>query len=98
MRTLEDGHLKPDMFHTQKCLGGTGTGVLAFLNGKGGSGQFDTMCSMTPKQYAFYMAYVYGTYPLDMSQYTNLFHSTRIPRKVGTPPAPPRPPLFLSLI
>jgi hypothetical protein len=61
------------------------------------------MCSMTPKAYAFYMAYVYGTYPLDMSQvltllsilvqkyiltpveemsqYENLFSSTRIPRK-----------------
>lgn len=81
MRTFEDGHLKPDMFHTNKCLGGTGTGFFSFLNGKGGSSEFDFMCSMTPKPYAFYTSYIYGTYPLDMSQYENLLHSTRIPRK-----------------
>eukprot|EP00960_Hanusia_phi_P027250 746718-Hanusia_phi.AAC.1 len=78
-RTLTEGHLIPDMFHTQKCLGGTGTGFFKFLNGKGGSSQFETVCAMTPRNYAFYAAYIYGTYPLDMSQYQNLFQSTRVP-------------------
>ena len=80
MRTLEDQKLKPDMFHTQKCMGGVGKGFFSFLNGKGGGAQYETVCSLTPKKYAFYPSYVYGTYPLDMSQYRNLFHSTRIPR------------------
>uniref|UniRef100_A0A7S4PFT3 Choline/carnitine acyltransferase domain-containing protein n=1 Tax=Guillardia theta TaxID=55529 RepID=A0A7S4PFT3_GUITH len=78
-RTLMDGHLMPDMFHTQKCMGGTGTGFFQFLNGKGGSPQFETVCAMTPRNLAFYAAYIYGTYPLDMSQYQNLFQSTRVP-------------------
>jgi len=78
-RTLEDGNLVPDMFHTQKCMGGTGTGALSFLNGKGGSSQFETVCSLMPRKYSFYAAYIYGTYPLDMSQYHNLFMSTRVP-------------------
>lgn len=58
-----------DELHTQACMGGTGTGFFKFLNGKGGSDQFNTVCSMLPKQYSFYGAYLYGTYPLDMSQY-----------------------------
>lgn len=81
-RTLKDEKLPPDLFHTQACMGGTGTGFFSFLNGKGGSSQFDTVCSMTPKSYAFYAAYLYGSFPLDMSQYKNLFNSTRIPKRV----------------
>mmetsp|Transcript_25946 Transcript_25946/g.65404 ORF Transcript_25946/g.65404 Transcript_25946/m.65404 type:complete len:674 (+) Transcript_25946:87-2108(+) len=78
-KTLKDLKLDPDMFHTQACMGGTGTGFFKFLNGKGGSDQFNTVCSMLPKKYAFYGAYLYGTYPLDMSQYNGLFNSTRVP-------------------
>mmetsp|Transcript_13485 Transcript_13485/g.33116 ORF Transcript_13485/g.33116 Transcript_13485/m.33116 type:complete len:403 (-) Transcript_13485:13-1221(-) len=78
-KTLNDRKLEPDMFHTQACMGGSGQGFFSFLNGKGGSDQFDTVCSMIPKKYAFYGAYLYGTYPLDMSQYNGLFNSTRVP-------------------
>jgi len=78
-RTVTDGKLIPDMFHTQACMGGTGTGFFSFLNGKGGSKEFEMVCSMLPRSVAFYGAYLYGTYPLDMSQYNNLFMSTRVP-------------------
>lgn len=35
---------------------------------------------MIPSSIAFYGAYMYKAFPLDMSQYKNLFNSTRIPR------------------
>ena len=35
---------------------------------------------MIPSSIAFYGAYMYKAFPLDMSQYKNIFNSTRVPR------------------
>mmetsp|Transcript_62182 Transcript_62182/g.166858 ORF Transcript_62182/g.166858 Transcript_62182/m.166858 type:complete len:666 (+) Transcript_62182:10-2007(+) len=78
-RTLTDEQLEPDLFHTKACMGGSGEGFFKFLNGRGGDDSFKLVCSSIPKKYAFYGAYLYGSYPLDMSQYSGLFQSTRIP-------------------
>ena len=64
-RTLRDKKLEPDIFHTKKHTKN--------------SAWFDAMCSMLPESIAFYGAAALGAYPLDMSQYKNLFQSTRIP-------------------
>lgn len=42
---------------------------------------FQTFMEMSPKRAAFYVAAAAGAYALDMSQYHNLFSSTRIPKK-----------------
>lgn len=78
-RTLTDKQLRPDIYHTNACMGGSGKGFLKFLNGKGGSAEFDRVTSLLPSSLSFYGAYAYGSYPLDMSQYQNLFESTRLP-------------------
>ena len=69
----------PPPFGAQACMGGSGEGFFRFLNGRGGDDTFKTFCSLLPRRFAFYGAYVYGTYPLDLSQYSGLFQSTRIP-------------------
>eukprot|EP00292_Cryptomonas_paramecium_P034348 CAMPEP_0113723348 /NCGR_PEP_ID=MMETSP0038_2-20120614/38365_1 /TAXON_ID=2898 /ORGANISM="Cryptomonas paramecium" /LENGTH=200 /DNA_ID=CAMNT_0000652911 /DNA_START=185 /DNA_END=783 /DNA_ORIENTATION=- /assembly_acc=CAM_ASM_000170 len=79
-KTLADEQLEPDIFHTKACMGGSGKGFFKFLNGRGGDEGFKLVCSSIPKPFAFYGAYLYGAYPLDMSQYSGLFQSTRIPR------------------
>ena len=65
-RTLLDEKLEPDLFHTQPA--------------KSKTSRFETLCKWTPKPFAFYTSYLHGCYPLDMSQYQNLFSSTRIPK------------------
>ena len=66
MRTLEAGALEPDLFHTEPH--------------KSKTALFETAVSLLPRKVSFYGAYLCGAYPLDMSQYGNLFRSTRIPR------------------
>jgi len=66
-RTLLDEKLKPDIFHTEPKRSMTST--------------YETVCSLLPRQVAFYGSYYFGAYPLDMSQYKNLFSSTRIPNE-----------------
>ena len=65
-RTLRDGHLEPDIFHTEPK--------------KSQSGWWEKVIPLVPRKFSFYGAYAVGAYPLDMSQYDLLFQSTRIPR------------------
>lgn len=67
-RTLRDGHLKPDLFHTKPHL-------------TKDKPWFDTLCALTPSSVSLYPSAALGAYPLDMSQYKNLFQSTRLPQK-----------------
>lgn len=64
-KTLKDGQLSPDIFHTKP----------EYSKSK----WFPTLMNLMPTSYAFYGAAALGAYPLDMSQYKNLFQSTRIP-------------------
>ncbi|RLN75032.1 hypothetical protein BBJ28_00027083, partial [Nothophytophthora sp. Chile5] len=65
-RTLRDKKLEPDIFHTKPQTSKT----------KG----FQYFCKFLPESVSFYGAAAMGAYPLDMTQYKNLFSSTRIPR------------------
>lgn len=42
-----------------------------------------TYCAVrfVPSTFSWYAAYLVKAFPLDMSQYERLFHSTRVPRK-----------------
>ncbi|OQR96495.1 choline/Carnitine O-acyltransferase [Thraustotheca clavata] len=64
--TLRDKQLVPDIFHTKPQHSKTE--------------MFDTVMKYLPESISFYGAAAVGAYPLDMSQYKNLFQSTRIPR------------------
>jgi len=66
MRTLESGNLTPDVFHTNPRRSKT-----AF---------FEEAVRLLPQGIAFYGAAACGAFPLDMSQYANLFRSTRVPK------------------
>ena len=63
--TLRAGALEPDVFHTKDI---TKNRVLQTI-----------IAGLTPKVYGSYPMYALGAYPLDMSQYSRLFASTRIP-------------------
>ena len=65
-RTLERGLLEPDVFHTAPNRSQTSL--------------FNEVVRLLPQSVSFYGAAACGAYPLDMSQYGNLFRSTRIPR------------------
>lgn len=77
-RSLKDNLLEPEVYHLNKKKSDTET--------------FRTVCSNVPSIFAWYVAFLFKAYPLDMSQYPNLFGSTRIPetdkdriyRKPGT--------------
>ncbi len=58
--------LKPEIFHLNPEKSDT---VL-----------FQRLMSFIPESVAFYGAYMFNAYPLDMSQYFRLFNSTRIPK------------------
>ena len=66
-RTMRDGHLRPDIVHFKPHISETGT--------------WENAMKWVPRQVSFYAAAACGAICLDMSQYTNLFHSTRIPRR-----------------
>ena len=66
-KTLRDKQLAPDIFFVKPAL----------KDAK----WFNTMCAYLPERVAFYGAAAFDAYPLDMSQYPNLFQSTRIPGK-----------------
>ncbi|KAJ1634246.1 hypothetical protein T492DRAFT_865438 [Pavlovales sp. CCMP2436] len=66
-RTLRDGELGPDVFHTKPKLTETAW--------------WEAFASRLPRSVAFYGAAALGAYPLDMSQYANLFETTRVPRR-----------------
>ena len=75
-RTLRDGYLTPDIFHRKPEWSKTE--------------RYEQVLSATPRRVAWPVSFLFQAYPLDMSQYANLFHSTRVPdwgrdRLVSTP-------------
>jgi len=67
LRTYEENVLEPDIFHTNPK--------------RSKHPLWPEVMRMLPRSVAFYGAAATGAYPLDMSQYHNLFRSTRIPRQ-----------------
>lgn len=67
-RSLEENVLEPEVFH----LNPKKTGKSSF---------YRDFMRMTPESIATYVSFAFKAFPLDMSQYKNLFNSTRIPRK-----------------
>ena len=67
LRTLESNALQPDVFHTDPARSKHPLWAEAMR--------------LLPRSVAFYGAAACGAYPLDMSQYDNLFRSTRVPRQ-----------------
>ena len=66
-RTLRDEQLEPDIFHTKPK--------------KSETAWFKQAVKATPRKLSWFVGFAFGAYALDMSQYKNLFHSTRIPHK-----------------
>lgn len=69
MRSLREGILEPEVFHLNPTKSDTNT--------------FRKITSMLPTSISWYGAYMFNAYPLDMSQYSKIFNSTRIPQ-IGT--------------
>lgn len=67
-RSLEDGVLEPEVFHLNP-------------NKSGKSQLYKDLMSVVPNAIATYVSFAFKAFPLDMSQYKNLFNSTRIPRR-----------------
>uniref|UniRef100_K3WDH9 Choline/carnitine acyltransferase domain-containing protein n=1 Tax=Globisporangium ultimum (strain ATCC 200006 / CBS 805.95 / DAOM BR144) TaxID=431595 RepID=K3WDH9_GLOUD len=65
-RTLRDLKLEPDVFHTKPQYSKTPA--------------FNYYAKLLPESISFYGAAALGAYPLDMSQYKNLFASARLPK------------------
>ncbi|KAI8497228.1 Carnitine O-palmitoyltransferase 2, mitochondrial [Branchiostoma belcheri] len=65
MKCLRAELLKPEIFH---------------LGERSKSKWFERVIRYVPSSLSWYGAYMANGYPLDMSQYKNLFNSTRIPR------------------
>eukprot|EP00005_Dracoamoeba_jomungandri_P001567 CAMPEP_0174262420 /NCGR_PEP_ID=MMETSP0439-20130205/12964_1 /TAXON_ID=0 /ORGANISM="Stereomyxa ramosa, Strain Chinc5" /LENGTH=668 /DNA_ID=CAMNT_0015347125 /DNA_START=1 /DNA_END=2007 /DNA_ORIENTATION=+ len=65
-RTLSKKVLEPDIFHTQPT--------------KSKAPWFENAIRFVPTSLSWYGAYLVGAYPLDMSQYSRLFLSTRVPK------------------
>jgi len=63
--TLNTGMLEPEVYHMNPK--------------KSDTDMFRTVTSLLPSAVSWYGAYLYKAFPLDMSQYSNLFNSTRIP-------------------
>ncbi|CAL1532065.1 unnamed protein product, partial [Lymnaea stagnalis] len=66
MKTLRDEKLEPEVFHLNPAKSNTKT--------------FRTVTSLLPSSLSWYGAYLFKAFPLDMSQYKNLFNSCRVPR------------------
>lgn len=65
MNSLRKGILEPEVFHMNPK--------------KSDTKRFRTITAILPSPISWYGAYMFNAYPLDMSQYHNLFNSTRIP-------------------
>nr|CAG4650079.1 EOG090X04D9 [Sida crystallina] len=63
--TLRNGFLEPEVYHLNPK--------------KSDTDSFRTYMRLLPEAVSWYGAYLYKAYPLDMSQYSSLFNSTRIP-------------------
>jgi carnitine O-palmitoyltransferase 2 len=66
-RTMRDGHLKPDLYHTKPHKSDTPT--------------FEKVVRFVPEAVSWFAGFAVGAYALDMSQYNRLFQSTRIPER-----------------
>jgi carnitine O-palmitoyltransferase 2 len=66
-KSLRQNQLKPEIFHLDPVKSDT---LL-----------FQRLMRLIPESVAFYGAYMFNAYPLDMSQYFRLFNSSRIPKK-----------------
>ena len=64
-RSLEENVLEPEVFH---------------LNPKKVPKSYTSTMNWAPNSIATYLSFMFKAFPLDMSQYNNLFNSTRIPR------------------
>ncbi|KAG5878019.1 hypothetical protein JTB14_014260 [Gonioctena quinquepunctata] len=64
-KSLKAGILEPEVFHLNPE--------------KSNTENFRNICSSLPPSISWYGAYLLKAYPLDMSQYSSLFNSTRIP-------------------
>ncbi|RWS00883.1 hypothetical protein B4U79_11788 [Dinothrombium tinctorium] len=65
-RSLLDNVLAPEVYHLNPA--------------KSDNDFYRRLMRLTPTAFAFYASALFKAFPLDMSQYTNLFSSTRIPR------------------
>ncbi|EGD80126.1 hypothetical protein PTSG_10400 [Salpingoeca rosetta] len=65
-RTLRDRQLSPDVYHTKPHRSETPF--------------FQQLVKMAPNAAAWYIGFGFGAFALDMSQYANLFSSTRVPQ------------------
>lgn len=65
MNSLRKNILEPEVYHMNAKKSDTNT--------------FRMVTSLLPSAVSWYGAYMFNAYPLDMSQYYNLFNSTRIP-------------------
>lgn len=66
MRSLRENVLEPMVYHLNPE--------------KSDTKAYRRVMRMLPRSVAWYGSYLYGAFPLDMSQFQNLFCSTRIPR------------------
>ncbi|XP_060537117.1 carnitine O-palmitoyltransferase 2, mitochondrial [Cylas formicarius] len=64
-KSLHSNWLEPEVYHLDPQ--------------KSDTEMFRNICAMLPQSLSWYGAYLFKAYPLDMSQYPNLFNSTRIP-------------------
>lgn len=67
MNTLRANRLDPEVFHLNPT--------------KTNNDRFRKYLRYVPKRIAFYGAFLQKAFPLDMSQYSRLFNSTRIPKR-----------------
>lgn len=63
--SLRTNQLEPEVFHLNPK--------------KSNTEKFRNVCRVLPESVSWYGAYLFKAYPLDMSQYSKLFNSTRIP-------------------
>ncbi|KAJ0060713.1 hypothetical protein NL108_017737, partial [Boleophthalmus pectinirostris] len=67
VKTLRAGVLEPEVFHMNPA--------------KSDTDQFKKFIRWVPSSLSCYAAYLVNAYPLDMSQYLQLFNSTRLPKQ-----------------
>ncbi|XP_077986984.1 carnitine O-palmitoyltransferase 2, mitochondrial-like [Glandiceps talaboti] len=67
LKTIRAGKLEPEVYHLNPA--------------KSDTESFRKIVRWVPSSLSWYAAYLYKAFPLDMSQYKNLFNSTRIPHQ-----------------
>ncbi|KAL0131085.1 hypothetical protein PUN28_002580 [Cardiocondyla obscurior] len=65
LKSLKNNILEPEVFHMKPE--------------KSDTQLFRNVTRLIPSRFSWYGAYLFKAFPLDMSQYKNLFHTTRIP-------------------